>query len=257
MKQIILAVELALDELDMSRLEATAEPYLYHKDSRELYLKHIRHLDYHHPNIVISYDKTHEIINLKTGSRKSFYITNEGLDKPVGVAVGVTDHLAMIAMGDTQQTKIQVVDVNQPLKVFLNTTYFKDNQQLFPIPKLFSGNPQNAQLVYFDNSTLDIDLQTFDVSQRRPPTSLKAVSKLLSPHFTLLGPFLLIRITPKMSRETLKSLELLVHRAMEGPWVAIDDTTIIHRDRAPATIFDEILDERERQYAQIRDILAS
>lgn len=260
MKQIPLVVDLLLDKTDLERVQNNRIPYMYTADSNSLYPKHINHLDYHHPRLAVSYGKdTHEVINLETGSRNEFIIKHQGLDKQYSVAMGITEEVAMIAIGDTYHTRIQVIDANQPLNVFLNERYSEEqlDDGFFPLPRYFTGNPDQAVLVYSDNSRLPIDLNNYTIEMREEPEVDRIVrSKTIPlPYLSILGPFIMVTITSEMSHDDLASLELLIKQAAASSWYAIDQQTIVNEQLVDIHDFDEVIAQRKSQIKKLLNMI--
>lgn len=258
MKKLTLVIDLFIDDNNLDRLRASRTPYLYTSESNSLYPIHINHLDYHHPNLAISYGRdNHLLINLEENQRQAFLINHQDLDRQFAVAMGVTDHLAMIAIGDTLHTRLQVVNVNQPLQVHLNTTYMEQHSNFFPLPRYFRGDSIETELVFSDASTLAIDLQAFTVGDRQEAELSKIIPPhtVLSPYLSVLGPFILLTITPEMSRERLYEFRLLVEQALQSSWIAIDETMVINTDLVTIKDYDEIINHRRKQMTKLKTII--
>ena len=259
-KEFSLVLDFLLDDSDLLRLANSRPKYLYTTQTQSLYLKHINHLDFSSPYLAISYGKEHhEIINLETNSHQKFFINHENLDEFFSVAMGVTEHLAMIAIGDSFHTRIQIVNANHSLKVLLNTTYMEDENSLFPVPRYFLTKDLKTELVYSDGSKLPIDLTTFGIAQRSNSqvTSIVKSHELRDPVLSIVGPFILLTFNDQMKTSQLLRYKLLIEKGLKSEWIAINPSTVVHVAEAQRAThdFDELIVSRKKQLLKLEQLL--
>jgi len=258
MKYLRLVIDLLLDAQDLLRLQNSPPGYIYGSQSQSLYLKHLNHLAYHAPYLVVSYGRDqHEIIHLPTRQHQPFLMTHQELEAFHSVAVGVTQNQALLALGDSHFTRLQVVDVSQPLRVHLNTTYMEPDSPFFPVPRYFSISDSRAELVYHDSSRLALDLSDYSIGRRQPAAvdQIVAGQTVADPQLSILGPFVILTIPSSMTLEQLQPYRPLIKAAQESAWISLDATSLLHTGLVDIHDFDELIEQRSQQVAKLLSLL--